>query len=279
MSNEYIALRKITVGTAANDSSHTDAEPAEDQQTATDGNHLAKDSTEEIHLLSADQVTVSIKTPNSSARSSVSSHGSATPAGDRLQEGQTSPAVQSKTRKVLSDLNAVVVWRLRLWMVITLIFALIIFVIVLSLILCSVLYVDEDEKFDRASFTVPRLFKGTLRLVNQNFTAALLSSDSPESLALSENLREQLSKVFSSSPALGRFFNSAGTSSFSNGSVIASYWLKFMLPPDQGELVQYTLSREMVRGILRQQLYDQELHPQDPLYIDPTLVQMEVATQ
>ncbi|KAJ8405883.1 hypothetical protein AAFF_G00313200 [Aldrovandia affinis] len=274
-----IELSEITVGTTRNENSRNGREPAKDEITANDGNHAANGTnqpTEESRLLSGEQVILSNRISQPSGRGSASSDNSATQAGDTLPRGEAGPVNQYRCRTVLSELNEVVVWRLRLWMVIVLIFVVIAAVIVLSLVLYSVVYEDEDEKFDQGSFTVPQYYSGTIRLVNQNFTAALLSPTSPQSQVLSNHLREQLSKPFSSSPALGRYFSSAGTSAFSNGSVTASYWLKFLMPLEHGQLVHYTLSKEMVLNVLLQQLYDQEPHPWDPLYIDPAFVSLEV---
>uniref|UniRef100_A0A3B3QII1 SEA domain-containing protein n=1 Tax=Paramormyrops kingsleyae TaxID=1676925 RepID=A0A3B3QII1_9TELE len=154
-------------------------------------------------------------------------------------------------------------------MVILIIFLVIFLVIVLSLVLYSVVYQDEDEKFDRGSFVVERLYTGTFRLINQNYTEDLHLMKSPQSTELSRYLQKKLGDIYTSSPALGRYFSSVGVKNFSNGSITAHFWLMFHMPQDHTELVQHTLSRSMVQNVLRQSLYEQEFKPWEPLYIDP----------
>lgn len=59
-----------------------------------------------------------------------------------------------------------------------------------------------------------------------------------------------------------------------NGSVIADYQLKFLMPEEkQDQLRKFTLSREMVYNVLRQFLYDQESESES-MYIDPISLNM-----
>ncbi|XP_048836258.1 TPA-induced transmembrane protein isoform X2 [Brienomyrus brachyistius] len=196
-------------------------------------------------------------------------------AGDVGRRG-TAAAKRQPAKCPGNELNRIVVWKLKLWMIILTIFLLIFFVIVLSIVLCSVVYEDEDEKFDRGSFVVPRLYNGTFRLINQNYTADLRLMKSPQSLELSSHLQKKLYDVYTSSPALGRYISSVGVTSFSNGSITVHFWLMFHMPQDHTELVQHTLSRSMVHSVLRQSLYEQEIEPWEPLYIDPASSLMAV---
>ncbi|KAJ8410885.1 hypothetical protein AAFF_G00188420 [Aldrovandia affinis] len=174
-------------------------------------------------------------------------------------------------------LNKEVVWRLTLWMVIALcLLVVIVVVIILSLVLYSVLYVDEDDTFDHKSLVVPRFYSGSMRL---NFTTDLLSPWENQSLALSTQLEEKISNLYSASPALGRYFSSVSTSAFRNGSITAYYWLKFLMPLEHEQLVRYTLSQEMVYNVLYQHLYDQEPDSDQLLYIDPATVYMEIGNR
>ncbi|XP_036381624.1 TPA-induced transmembrane protein-like isoform X2 [Megalops cyprinoides] len=252
---------------------------ANTQVTGSNTDHSARDSNEaaeECHHLLQEQVVASNRGPHSCGSASVNSQDADTRAGSDWEHRETGPVRRCRCSHCLPDLNTVVLWRIRLWMVVLLLFVVIATVIVLSLVFCSVPHDDEDDKFDRESFTVPRYYSGTLRLVNQNFTAELLSLKSPQSQVLSGQLEVKLSDLFSSSPALGRYFSAAGMSSFSNGSVTASYWLKFLMPQEHAQLVRYTLSREMVYSVLQQHLHDQEPRPWDPLYIDPVSVDLKV---
>ncbi|KAJ8256666.1 hypothetical protein COCON_G00188180 [Conger conger] len=165
------------------------------------------------------------------------------------------------------------------WMIIALVLLLIVITAVtLGLLLWAALYKDEDDTFQRDTFVVPLFYSGSLRLVNLNFTDNLLSPSSNQSQALSTQLEDKLSHVYSTSPALGRYFSGAGLYAFRNGSVTAYYWLKFLMPLDHEQLLHFTLSREMVYNVLRQHLYD--LEPgSDLLYIDPSAIHMQVGNR
>lgn len=55
-----------------------------------------------------------------------------------------------------------------------------------------------------------------------------------------------------------------------NGSVVADFWLKFVMPEEEQELLRnFTLSRKVVFNVFRQFLYDQELDELQRMYIDP----------
>ncbi|KAK6296336.1 hypothetical protein J4Q44_G00324780 [Coregonus suidteri] len=164
--------------------------------------------------------------------------------------------------------------RRSLWKVLCLIF-LIALVIGVSVIVCLD---DVDEKYDPALFKLPRHFNGSFRLTNQIFTPELLSPASNQSKALSSQLKEKLSDLYSISPALGRYFSSAGISDFRNGSVVADYWLRFLMPLNDAELEKFTLSREMVYNVFRQSLYDQDPELNHPLYIHPASLDMQGET-
>ncbi|KAM4628332.1 TPA-induced transmembrane protein homolog [Polymixia lowei] len=191
--------------------------------------------------------------------------------------GNTDPSPQeqiSAVCKIKRELNDVIFWKFRLWMVIIFIFVLILVVIGISLILCTVIHEDVDEKFDPSSFEFPRYFNGSFRLTNQIFTDELLSPSSNQSKALSTELQEKLADLYRASHALGRYFSKAEIFAFRNGSVIAQYQLKFLMPELNAELKKFTLSREVVYNVLRQFLYDQETDHPDPLYIDPASLDM-----
>ncbi|XP_041128573.1 TPA-induced transmembrane protein homolog isoform X2 [Polyodon spathula] len=170
-----------------------------------------------------------------------------------------------------------VFWKCKLWMLILSVFILLTIATVISLVLYSVVYVDEDEKIDKTLYVVPRYYNGTLRIVNQEFTRELLLPKSQKSEFLSGQLKDMLSRLYSSSPALGRYFVNAGLNSFSNGSVTAYYWLKFEIPSEHSKLIKYTLSEEVLVNVFRQHLYDQELDENRNLHIDPSSLSLQVA--
>uniref|UniRef100_A0A8C8R7L5 TPA-induced transmembrane protein n=1 Tax=Pelusios castaneus TaxID=367368 RepID=A0A8C8R7L5_9SAUR len=144
--------------------------------------------------------------------------------------------------------GATIFWKCKLWMIIASVFLTLLLVIIMSLILYSEIYIDEDEYWSPESVSSGnyRNFSGTLK-----FQCPVLS-------AYSEDLTKRLTDIYSSSPALGRYFISAQVDSFSEENDTALYQLVFSLPAVADELMKYTLSAEFVLNVLRQDIYDQE---------------------
>ncbi|XP_023261642.1 TPA-induced transmembrane protein [Seriola lalandi dorsalis] len=199
---------------------------------------------------------------------------------DHEVEAQRNPANAhtpqeiSSTSRVKRELSEIVFWRVRLWMVIISIFVLIVVVIIISLVVCSAIHEDPDEKFDPSLFKVPLFFNGSFQLSNKAFeeehSTLNYSSD-----ALTADLQEKLADIYRSSPALGRYFSKAEIHVLRNSSVIADYHLTFLMPEEQqDQLRNFTLSREMVYNVFRQFLYDQEPDSSELLYIDPLSLNM-----
>ncbi|CAK6957954.1 TPA-induced transmembrane protein homolog [Scomber scombrus] len=183
---------------------------------------------------------------------------------DALFAGQSSSVCRIK-----KELNAVICSRARLWMVIIIIVFIIIAVIIISLVLCSVIHEDLDEKYDATLFNISQSFNGSFRLPNQVFKEQLLTLNSSEGNTLATGLQKKMVDLYRSSPALGRYFSEARINAFRNGSVIADYQLTFRMPAEgQHQLRNFTLSREMVYNVFRQFLFDQETQS-EPMYIDP----------
>lgn len=162
--------------------------------------------------------------------------------------------------------------RVPLWAVLILVFVLIVCIIFASLALCTVIYDDEDEKFDPRALNVQRNFNGSFQLPNVNFTEEPLNLTS-----LSAELKNKLDGVFRDSPALGRYFSSSEIHNFSDDvPVTASFDLNFLMPSAEiYELSRFTLSKSMVYNVLRQFLFDQE--DEDPTgreYILPSSLNM-----
>lgn len=171
------------------------------------------------------------------------------------------------TQKVCKD-------RVPLWVVLILIFLLIIGIIFASLALCTVIYEDEDERYDSRLFEVQRLFNGSFLLPNQNFTEEQLNMTSNERQTIAAELNNKLDDLYTNSPALGRYFSSSEIEDISETPVKAWFHLKFMMPAvEQSELKHFTLSRSMVYNVLRQFLFDQE-DTADRLYIEPASLYM-----
>ncbi|KAM6987411.1 TPA-induced transmembrane protein homolog [Tautogolabrus adspersus] len=186
-------------------------------------------------------------------------------------ESQRNPGNASREiGRIKKELNELIFWKVRLWMAIIFIFLLIFAAIIFSLLLCSVIHEDADEKFDPSLFKFPLYFNGSFQLPNQVLKEELFTLSFNESQTLAADLQEKLTDHYRSSPALGRYFSEADIYAFRNGSVIADYQLKFLMPEEQqDQLRNFILSREMVYNVFRQFLYDQESDESGPMYIDP----------
>ncbi|XP_050984597.1 TPA-induced transmembrane protein [Labeo rohita] len=169
-------------------------------------------------------------------------------------------------RRVKRELNEVVVWKLKLWTLILIILLVIALVIGISIIVCAVGHEDEDEKYDKSSFVVARFFRGNFTLDGNSFT-----SNSQDEDAI-KKLEQKLKEVYSSSPALERYFSSITINNLQDTA--AQFKLMFMMPLENDELIQNTLSLKIVKNVLLQHLYDRDT--EEPFYIIPTSLQMEV---
>ncbi|XP_062367937.1 TPA-induced transmembrane protein [Cinclus cinclus] len=160
----------------------------------------------------------------------------------------------------------VIFWKCKLWMVITTIFFVIFLVILISLILYCNVYRDEDDYWDPDEL----LSSGNLH----NFSGTLeLMCGLPH--FSSEDITKRLTEIYSSSPALGRYFRSAQVISFSNESSTVTYQLLFSVPPSAEGFMENRMNPDFIRNILRQNIYDEDtLNPGtsecDRLKLDPT---------
>ncbi|TNN68661.1 TPA-induced transmembrane protein [Liparis tanakae] len=92
---------------------------------------------------------------------------------------------------------------------------------------------------------------------------------------LSEQVSPQLADLYTTSPALGRYFSGVEIHAFRNGSVVADYQLTFLMPEEQqDQLSNVTLSREMVYNVFRQFLHDQEADESGQMYVEPASLNM-----
>lgn len=220
---------------------------------------------------------------DASTNLSPTEHESLLPQGNGTNGVQPSPRdVESQKsgkdrtmHRIKEELNEKVFWEIRLWMVIIFIFIVIIAVIFISLAICAAIHQDEDDIFDRSSFTVIQNFRGSFQMPNQVFTEELNANSSDKSQTLATELETKLSDLYKTSAALGRYFVSTEIRAFRNGSVIADYKLTFHMPEEEkDQLRNFTLSRVMVYNVFRQFLYDQELPESDPMFIDPASLKM-----
>ncbi|TSN57757.1 Guanylyl cyclase-activating protein 1 [Bagarius yarrelli] len=173
--------------------------------------------------------------------------------------GQSFHKSQGNFARLKNELNEPVCWKLKVWMLVLIIFIIIILAIFLSIYFCTVPQKDVDDKYNLEDFVIPRIFRGNFTLLNLNLTQF--------------DLKEKLTQIYTSSNALGRYFNNATVNPLKNSSSGVEYELKFLMPKEHSELIRYTLSKEMVYSVLLQQLYDEE--PEEPLYIEPSSLTME----
>ncbi|XP_027644810.2 TPA-induced transmembrane protein isoform X1 [Falco peregrinus] len=154
-----------------------------------------------------------------------------------------------KERNPWKSCRNVVFWKCKLWMVITAIFLVFFLVIFISLVLYSNVYIDEDDYWDPDAL----LNSGNCR----NFSGTLeLMCGLPH--LFSEDITKRLTDVYSSSPALGRYFRSAQVVYFSNESSTVFYQLKFSVPPSTEGFMENTMNPDFIRNVLRQNIYDED---------------------
>ncbi|XP_070762300.1 TPA-induced transmembrane protein homolog [Enoplosus armatus] len=256
------------------------------QTITTNGNNGAECFSYERETAANGDDGVACRLPNATERDGLLSEQTTGCNGETMPSGHAAelhgnlgnayaPQENSSLCRIKKELNDFVFLKVRLWMVIIFIFLLIFAVIIISLFVCSAIHEDVDENFDRSLFTVPRYFNGSFELPNLTFTEELLTLSSNESQALTADLQQKMADLYTSSPALGRYFSKAEISAFRNGSVIADYQLTFLMPEEQqDQLRNFTLSREMVYNVFRQFLHDQEPDESGQMYIDPVSLNM-----
>ncbi|KAM6212258.1 TPA-induced transmembrane protein isoform 1-T1 [Sarcoramphus papa] len=176
-----------------------------------------------------------------------------------LQEGNVEESeadhdkpLNARTRKERDHWKScrnVVFWKCKLWMVITTIFLVFFLVILISLILYSNVYTDEDDYWD------PDALLNSGNCCNFSGTLELMCG-LPH--LFSEDITKRLTDVYSSSPALGRYFRSAEVVYFSNESSTVFYQLEFSVPPAAEGFMENTMNPDFIRNVLRQNIYDED---------------------
>uniref|UniRef100_A0A8C2U213 TPA-induced transmembrane protein n=1 Tax=Coturnix japonica TaxID=93934 RepID=A0A8C2U213_COTJA len=118
----------------------------------------------------------------------------------------------SKERDQWKSCRKTIFWRCKLWMVLTTIFVGLFLVILISLALYSNVYTDEDDYW----------YSDTLLQNYHNFSGKFnLLCGLPH--LFSEDITKRITDVYSSSPALGRYFRSAKVDYSSNESSTVFY--------------------------------------------------------
>ncbi|KAJ8792668.1 hypothetical protein J1605_019594 [Eschrichtius robustus] len=121
-----------------------------------------------------------------------------------------------------------------------------------------VTYVDEDEN--------------EIRELSSNKTF-LVMLKIPEDCVTEEKLPDLLTKrltdVYSSSPALSRYFTSVEIIDFSGENATITYHLHFGFPSEDHNFMKYVMSEELVLGVLQQDFHDQNVSGCETLGLDP----------
>ncbi|NP_001413965.1 TPA-induced transmembrane protein homolog isoform 1 [Mus musculus] len=193
-----------------------------------------------------------------------------------------------------SPCNKSVVGKCKLWMVIVTIFLCFIIVIVISLCLVGVTYIDEDEN-EILELSSNKTFFITLKipeecaneeelhhlLTERNFSLGprkqpvwlgWLTSVSPGSCCPclpSTCSTKELTDTYRQSPSLSRFFTSADILDFSVENATVTYHLQFGVPSEDDDFMKYMMSEELVLGIMRQSFHDKNISTCESLGLDP----------
>lgn len=217
------------------------------------GNHLVSDTEEQQRLLSSQQGAES-----NGGHISVDVEQATTQSGAQVQK-------LNVLKRLKNDLNEPVFGKVKVWMAILVLLVFIISFIFLLLFLCSGHKDDADDQYDRSSFVTPLHFNGSFRLANSSFVQDLLSQ-TDRNYELFKDLNQKLTNIYTSSPALERYFFRANVETM-------RYSLVFKIPEEDKQLARYTLSREVVYYVLLQNLLDQDT--EDQLYIEPSSLSLE----
>ncbi|XP_051535614.1 uncharacterized protein LOC127430135 isoform X4 [Myxocyprinus asiaticus] len=183
MGDDALELKTIVVG--YNNNVATDQSTEVTPANGACSDHAKSGANEVSHLLSVPQVS-----DNNREQHNVD--------GDAIDDESVSRIFTSECQRELQrikrELSEVVVWNLKLWMVVLIIFLVIVLIIGISLIVCTVGHDDEDEKYDKSSFVVERFFRGNFTLDSNSFTSHPLNQLN-ETDKLLEQLKQQIWRV------------------------------------------------------------------------------------
>ncbi|XP_072470125.1 TPA-induced transmembrane protein [Notamacropus eugenii] len=170
------------------------------------------------------------------------------------------PAPAQATRQNLREFcNRPVKGKCKLWMAIVFILAFIL-MIVMSVIIHEASYRDEDEN-EILELASNITFLVTLKIPEE----CMIEEDT-----LSNELSKRLTSIYSSSPALSRYFVSVEVDDSRSDNSTVAYHLHFAVPSEDDIFMKYMMSEELVLGILRQDFHDESLSDCETLGIDPT---------
>ncbi|XP_029069545.1 TPA-induced transmembrane protein [Monodon monoceros] len=119
-------------------------------------------------------------------------------------------------------------------------------------------YVDEDEN-EILELSSNKTFLVTLKIPEECVTEEKLP----------DLLTKRLTDVYSSSPALSRYFTSVEIIDFSGENATITYHLHFGFPSEDHNFMKYVMSEELVLGVLQQDFHDQNVSGCETLGLDP----------
>ncbi|XP_075051825.1 TPA-induced transmembrane protein [Mixophyes fleayi] len=154
----------------------------------------------------------------------------------------------NNTETVRSKCNKNIIKKPKIW--IALIFLLLIIVTIISLVLYSNVYIDEDEKqsADLQSNNTCR-FTGFLNVTDSCLWDSWISNET--------SFQRRITNVYRMSPSLQYYFIAAAVEFNSGGeNKSAIIQLNFSHPSNARK---YPISTELVTGVLRQDMYDLEM--------------------
>ncbi|GAB5576425.1 TPA-induced transmembrane protein isoform X1 [Prionailurus iriomotensis] len=215
-------------------------------------------------------------------------------------------AAQANKENPWSSCNKKLIGKCKLWMVIASVFLGLIVVIIISLCLIGVsccapfTACPSGGLSSHFAFALPLKWwqiqghgsaYSTERGLPTHLAATYIDEDENEILELSSNktflvelkipedcvteeelphqLRKRLTDVYSSSPSLSRYFTSVEITDFSSENATVAYHLQFGVPSEDDSFMKYMMSKELVLGILLQDLHDQRVSGCETLGLDP----------
>uniref|UniRef100_A0A8C7B8C1 Chromosome 3 open reading frame 52 n=1 Tax=Neovison vison TaxID=452646 RepID=A0A8C7B8C1_NEOVI len=144
------------------------------------------------------------------------------------------------------------------YMVLTMIFKAILIETICQSELLSVTYIDEDEN-EILELSSNKTFLVVFKI--------------PEECTAEEEwphlLMERLTHVYASSPSLSHCFTSVEMTDFSGENATVAFNLQFGVPSEDDDFMKYRMNKELVRGVLLQNLHDQGVSGCETLGLDP----------
>ncbi|XP_053562850.1 TPA-induced transmembrane protein [Bombina bombina] len=141
----------------------------------------------------------------------------------------------------------------KLWILIAVVFTFVTVITVISLILYSQIYIDEDERLHLVSQSnmTTFIFTGSLQITDSCVWTPPISDESM--------LSHLVTNAYQSSPALKYYFISANVTSANDEDYSANFTLNFSISSNTQKEIKYMINKEFVGGILSQDIYDHEI--------------------